>query len=128
MTAPSDTDAEAWANVLEKLEEDTRIPAGSSAIFIDTFFRVIGEREMLFIKRNEARFWTRTAAREDAEAAMVVLMHRKRPGGGEQMNSRVPVFFPVTCGRSTQRDFLPFSNGLSSCSKRRPNFHVLKSS
>jgi len=78
VTAPSDTDTEAWANVLEKLEKDTRIPAGSSAIFIDTFFRVIGEREMLFIKRNEARFWTRTAAREDAEAAMVVLMQKEQ--------------------------------------------------
>jgi hypothetical protein len=83
VAAPSDTDAEAWAQVLEKLEEDTRIPAGSSAIFIDTFFRVIGEREMLFIKRNEARFWTRTAAREDAEAAMVVLMQKEQARGVE---------------------------------------------
>ena len=83
VAAPSDTDAEAWAQVLEKLEEDTRIPAGSSAIFIDTFFRVIGEREMLFIKRNETRFWTRTAAREDAEAAMVVLMQKEQARGVE---------------------------------------------
>jgi len=83
VTAPSDSDAEAWVNVLEKLEKDTRIPVGGSAIFIDTFFRVIGEREMLFIKRNEARFWTRTAAREDAEAALVQVIHREEAWSGK---------------------------------------------
>jgi hypothetical protein len=83
VTAPSDADTEAWANVLEKLKKDTRVPVGSSAVFIDTFFRVIGEREMLFIKRNETRFWTRTAAREDAEAAMVVLMQKEQAQGVE---------------------------------------------
>lgn len=84
MAAPSDGDAGAWAKVLEKLEENSRIPADSPSIFIDTFFRVVGEREMLFIKRNEARFWTRTAAREDAEAAMVVLMQREQAPGMER--------------------------------------------
>jgi hypothetical protein len=83
VTAPSDTDTEGWANVLEKLEKDTRIPAGGSAIFIDTFFRVIGEREMLFVKRNEARFWTRTAAKEDAEAALVQLIHQEEAWSGK---------------------------------------------
>ena len=83
VTPPSDTDAEGWANLLEKLEKDTRIPAGGSAVFIDTFFRVIGEREMLFVKRNEARFWTRTAAREDAEAALVQLMHQEEAWSGK---------------------------------------------
>jgi hypothetical protein len=77
VTPPSDTDTEAWANVLGKLEKDTRVPVGSSAVFVDTFFRVIGEREMLFIKRNETRFWTRTAAREDAEAALVQLSYEE---------------------------------------------------
>jgi hypothetical protein len=78
VTPPSDTDTEAWKRLLEELEKDTRTPAGSSAIFIDSFFHVIGEREMLFIKRNETRFWTRTAAREDAEAALVALMWKEQ--------------------------------------------------
>jgi hypothetical protein len=38
---------------------------------------------MVFIKRNEARFWTRTAAREDAEAAMVRLMQDEERGHKE---------------------------------------------
>ncbi len=83
VTAPSDADADAWAELLEKLEKDTRVPVGRSAVFIDTFFRVIGEREMLFIKRNEARFWTRTAAREDAEAALVQLIHQEEAWSGK---------------------------------------------
>lgn len=80
LTAPSDGDAEAWGKLLKKLEKDARLPAGSSSVFTDTFFRLIGEREMVFIKRNEARFWTRTAAREDAEAALVRLMQGEESG------------------------------------------------
>jgi hypothetical protein len=59
---------------LGKLEQSSRVPVNGSRIFIDTFFRDIGEREILFIKRNERRFWTRTAAREDAESALTRLM------------------------------------------------------
>jgi hypothetical protein len=47
----------------------------SSRIFIDTFFRAVSEHEILFIKRNERRFWTRTAAREDAESALTQLIN-----------------------------------------------------
>lgn len=74
-TAPFDTtDQEAWNDVLKKLAKHTRVPVGSSTIFTDTFFRVVTDREMLFVKRNERRFWTKTAAREDAEAAMIKAM------------------------------------------------------
>lgn len=63
-----------WRNLLVKLDRSARVPANSSRIFIDTFFRDVSEREILFIKRNERRFWTRTAAREDAESALTRLM------------------------------------------------------
>ncbi len=82
-TEPSNSDVQAWGDLLNRLEKDTRVPVGKSAIFVDTFFRVIGEREMLFIKRNEARFWTRTAAREDAEAALVQLAHEEESLAGK---------------------------------------------
>jgi hypothetical protein len=65
----------AWHDLLAKLEKSSRLPVNSSRIFIDTFFRSVSEREMLFIKRNERRFWTRTAAREDAESALTHLMN-----------------------------------------------------
>jgi hypothetical protein len=68
---------EAWQNALATLAESSRIPANSSRIFIDTFFRHVSDREIIFIKRNEQRFWTRTAAREDAESALTYLMNRE---------------------------------------------------
>ncbi|MFN7923877.1 MAG: N-6 DNA methylase [Bryobacteraceae bacterium] len=64
----------AWRNLLARLDQSTLVPVNSSRIFIDTFFRQVSEREILFIKRNERRFWTRTAAREDAESALTRLM------------------------------------------------------
>jgi hypothetical protein len=72
-----------WRNLLAKLEKDSLVPAGSSRIFIDTFFRHVSNHEILFIKRNERRFWTRTAAREDAESALTRLMNLEEvaPGG-----------------------------------------------
>ena len=77
-------DAEAWSNVLASLEQPSRVPANSSRIFIDTFFRHVSDREILFIKRNERRFWTRSAAREDAESAMTFLMNSEnRDVGGK---------------------------------------------
>jgi hypothetical protein len=68
-------DAEAWGNTLANLEQSSRVPVNSSRIFVDSFFRHVGDREILFIKRNEKRFWTRSAAREDAESAMTYLMN-----------------------------------------------------
>ncbi|MEZ5399204.1 MAG: N-6 DNA methylase [Bryobacteraceae bacterium] len=64
-----------WRDLLVKLDQSSRLPANSSRIFIDTFFREVSDREILFIKRNERRFWTRTAAREDAESALTHLMN-----------------------------------------------------
>jgi hypothetical protein len=72
-----ESEAEAWQNALATLAESSRIPANSSRIFIDTFFRHVSDREIIFIKRNEQRLWTRTAAREDAESALTHLMNRE---------------------------------------------------
>ena len=74
-SAPFDTANDAaWQEVLEKLAKYAHVSAGSSRIFTDTFFRVATEREILIVKRNERRFWTKSAAREDAEAATVSAM------------------------------------------------------
>jgi hypothetical protein len=75
-------EAEAWNSVLAKLEQSSRVPVNSSRIFIDTFFRHVGDREILFIKRNERRFWTRGAAREDAESAITFLMNSENSAVG----------------------------------------------
>lgn len=65
----------AWRGLLKHLDANSRVRAGSARIFIDTFFRYVSNREIVFIKRNERRFWTRTAAREDAESALTHLMN-----------------------------------------------------
>jgi hypothetical protein len=65
----------AWKEVLETLAQHAHVPAGSSKIFTDTFFRVTtADRQILIVKRNERRFWTKTAAREDAEATSLQAM------------------------------------------------------
>ena len=61
---PNAGNREDWRNALAKLEQSSQIHAGGSRIFIDTFFRHVGDQELLFVKRNEQRFWSRTAARE----------------------------------------------------------------
>lgn len=72
---PAGNGTGAWRNLLTKWEKSSRVPANSSRIFIDTFFRSVADHGILFIKRNEQRFWTRTAAREDAESTLVHLMN-----------------------------------------------------
>jgi hypothetical protein len=68
-------EAAAWRDALTKLREASLVPVNGSSIFVDTFFRHVSEREILFIKRNEQRFWTRSAAREDAESTLTYLMN-----------------------------------------------------
>jgi hypothetical protein len=81
----SDTDVQTWSKVLTHLQQDSLAHGGSSRIFVDTFYRYVGDREILFIKRNERRFWTRTAAREDAESALTHLMNvEDAASGGER--------------------------------------------
>jgi type I restriction-modification system DNA methylase subunit len=64
-----------WSATLARLDTVSVAPMNSSQIFVDTFFRYISETEIIFIKRNEQRFWTKTAAREDAESAQTYLMN-----------------------------------------------------
>jgi hypothetical protein len=84
-TDSSQSDAEEWSEMLATLQEHSLVHGGSSRIFIDTFFRHVGDRHMLFIKRNERRFWTCTAAREDAESALTHLMNLESATPGDTL-------------------------------------------
>ncbi|GAJ20576.1 unnamed protein product [marine sediment metagenome] len=53
---------------------------GSSRIYIEGLERSVTEEEILIIKRNENRLWTKSMAREDAEAMLVKAMNRKSAG------------------------------------------------
>lgn len=63
-----------WSSLLRELDTYSVNPDCVSRIFVESFFRYVDDQQILFIKRNERRFWTRTAAREDAESALTHLM------------------------------------------------------
>ena len=64
-----------WTKVLAILDKSSFQTAGSRQIYTDSFVRLVNEEdEILLIKRNEVRFWTRSAAREDAEATQLQAM------------------------------------------------------
>ena len=74
-TPAPESDGSTWAEVLRSLDKHSRQPAGSRRIYTDTFVRLVSENQILIIKRNEARFWTRSAARQDAEATQLQAMN-----------------------------------------------------
>ena len=73
-----------WSNVLARLARASQTPAGSSHMLVDTFFRYVGDHDLLFVKRNEQRFWSRTAAREDAESTITYLMNQDEDSLGDR--------------------------------------------
>ena len=72
----SPNEHEEWYDVLEQLQQSSRLMTGASRVFLDTFFRYVGNEELLFVKRNEQRFWSRSAAREDVASTITHLMNR----------------------------------------------------
>jgi type I restriction-modification system DNA methylase subunit len=76
-------EGKAWTTVLEKLSRHSRLPAGSPVVLGDTFYRLVSDYEILIVKRNERRFWTKSVAREDAEATMLQSMLLQERGRGE---------------------------------------------
>jgi hypothetical protein len=71
----SQSDEQAWATLFSELDHTSTQHAGSRRVFIDGLVRAVTDTDILIIKRNERRLWTRSAAREDAEASMVQVMH-----------------------------------------------------
>jgi len=68
---------DAWQEVLRKLDDSLTMPFGTRDIFIDGLVRAVTAEEIIIIKRNENRLWTRSRAREDAEATLLQAMNRK---------------------------------------------------
>lgn len=62
-------DLKAWQDILSQLAEDTRYPIGKR-IYIDGLVKLAGSQQIIIIKRNEVRLWTRRAARDDADAML----------------------------------------------------------
>jgi len=64
------TDDEAWTMVLERCARTLAQPV-SRNIYIDGMIRLVTDTDIVIIKRNERRLWTRSLAREDAEATLL---------------------------------------------------------
>lgn len=70
-------DITCWDDVLTKLEGNSTQPFHSSLIYTEGKARAVTDDFIMVIKRNERRLWTRSMAREDAEATLVQAMNRK---------------------------------------------------
>lgn len=77
LPAPSDEDDKAWSALLAKLGKTSSHHFGSNRIYIDGMTRIVSENDIVIIKRNERRLWTRTAASEDAEATQLQAIRRQ---------------------------------------------------
>ena len=69
------SDVDRWKEVLEKLDKNSLTPMGSKRIYIDGIVRAVSDTDIIIIKRNERRLWTRSMAREDAEATLLQAMN-----------------------------------------------------
>lgn len=80
---PDDDDDEAWQRALEDLGDASLEEVGASRIFIDGMTRIVRPHDITIIKRNEQRLWTRSAAREDADATLARAIREQSNRTGE---------------------------------------------
>jgi methylase of polypeptide subunit release factors len=62
-----------WNDLLQKLDK-TLITPVSPRIYIDGLIRAVSDTNVIIIKRDERRLWTRSQAREDADATLLQAM------------------------------------------------------
>jgi hypothetical protein len=72
-----------WGYILEEIGKALPRPMGTSQILLDGLVHVVSDRGVIVIKRNEKRFWTRSLAREDADAAICKRMMEAIPKEGK---------------------------------------------
>ena len=73
---------DSWGYILEQIGKALPRPMGTSQILLDGLAYVISDDGIIIIKRNEKRFWTRSLAREDADATMCKRMVETREQDG----------------------------------------------
>ncbi|MDD3268558.1 MAG: N-6 DNA methylase [Syntrophomonadaceae bacterium] len=61
---------DSWQYVLEQIGKALLKPMETSRILVDGIVHVVSDESVIVIKRNERRFWTRSLAREDADATL----------------------------------------------------------
>jgi len=75
---------DSWPDVLEQIGKALPQPLGTSQILVDGIVHVVSDDAVIVIKRNEKRFWTRSLAREDADATLCKRMVESMPEDGGQ--------------------------------------------
>ena len=75
--APGKSDSEEWRSTLLALDKASLHGRGSERVIIDGITRIVSDTDIVIIKRNEQRLWTRSAAREDAEATFLQAILRQ---------------------------------------------------
>lgn len=78
----SESEEQQWHGLMDRLKNDLLIQYDSDQIYVDGMVRAVTDTDIIIIKRNERRLWTRSMAREDAEASLVKLMNLQVPGNG----------------------------------------------
>ncbi len=73
---------DSWGYVLEEIGKSLPQPIGTSQILLDGVVHAPSENGVIIIKRNEKRFWTRSLAREDADATLCKRMVDTSPAKG----------------------------------------------
>jgi type I restriction-modification system DNA methylase subunit len=78
---PDQTDDQVWGAILGRLSDSSRQPTKARRVYIDGLIRIVTDEDVVIIKRNERRLWTKSSARDDAEATMVMAMELGQQGG-----------------------------------------------
>lgn len=84
---PTGTAEQAWHDALHRLGEAALQPFEARRIYIDGITRIVTDTDIVIIKRNEKRLWTRSAAREDAEATILQTMRKQMIHSGQGVAS-----------------------------------------
>lgn len=79
----STADDEEWVRVLKQCAKTSLQPV-SRKVYIDGMIRVVSDTDIIIIKRDERRLWTRSHAREDAEATLLQAMRLQEITGGRR--------------------------------------------
>jgi len=81
----TESDEAEWSSLLHRLNEGILTNWQRSRFYIDGLVREVTDTDCIIIKRNERRHWTRSAAREDAEAALLqALQLQQATRGGRE--------------------------------------------
>ena len=71
----SESDEDGWRSAVERLDHALTRRVTTSSIRAAGTVRAVSDRSIVIVKRNEARLWTASAAREDGEATIVQAMN-----------------------------------------------------